>query len=54
MPALHAPARIGTLWQQRMETLREYEVVRDGNIFGTSFGNNIVFSSEYAQACHQL
>ena len=54
MPVLHAPARIGTLWQQRMETLREYEVVRDGNIFGTSFGNNIVFSSDYEQACHQL
>jgi uncharacterized protein YprB with RNaseH-like and TPR domain len=37
-----------------METLHEYEVVRDGNIFGTSFGNNIVFSSDYERACHQL
>jgi len=33
-----------------METLREYEVVRDGNIFGSSFGNKIVYSSEYDQA----
>jgi uncharacterized protein YprB with RNaseH-like and TPR domain len=54
MSAIHAPARIGALWRQRMETLREYEVVRDGNIFGTSFGNNIVFSSDYDQARRQL
>jgi len=50
MSAIHAPARIGALWRQRMETLREYEIVRDGNIFGSSFGNNIVYSSEYDQA----
>jgi hypothetical protein len=37
-----------------METMREYEVVRDGNVFGTSFSNNIVFSSDYEQAHHQL
>jgi len=54
MPAIPAPARIGALWQQRMETLHEYEVVRDGNIFGTSFGNSIVFSSDYDQARKQL
>ena len=40
-------ARIGSLWQQRMDALREYEVVREGNVFATSFSNNIVFSSEY-------
>ena len=54
MSVTHAPARIGALWQQRMETMREYEVVRDGNVFGSSFSNNIVFSSDYKQAHHQL
>ena len=54
MSATHAPARIGALWQQRMETMREYEVVRDGNVFGTSFSNNVVFSSDYEQAHHKL
>ncbi len=54
MSATHAPARIGSLWQQRMETMREYEVVRDGNIFGTSFSNSIVFSSDYEQARDHL
>ncbi len=54
MPAIHAPARIGALWQQRMQTMREYEVVRDGNVFGTGLANNIVFSSDYDQAHNQL
>ncbi len=54
MAALQAPARIGSLWLQRMQTLKEYEVVRDGNIFGTSFSNSVIFSSEYDQARHQL
>jgi uncharacterized protein YprB with RNaseH-like and TPR domain len=54
MSAIHAPARIGALWQQRMETMREYEVVRDGNVFRTSFSNNVVFSSDYEQAHHLL
>ena len=47
-------ARIGSLWQQRMDTLREYEVVRDGNVFATSFSNTIVFSSEYEIARQNL
>lgn len=55
MSATHAPqARIGDLWQQRMDTLREYEVVRDGNVFATSFSNNILFSSEYDGARQYL
>jgi uncharacterized protein len=55
MSATHAPqARIGDLWQQRMDSLREYEVVRDGNVFATSFSNNIVFSSEYDGARQYL
>ena len=52
MDAVHAGNRIGTLWQQRMASLREYEVVRDGNVFGTSFSNNYVWSSEFDRA-HQ-
>ena len=54
MAATHAPARIGSLWYQRMQTLKEYEVVRDGNIFGAGFSNSVVFSSEYEQARQQL
>ncbi len=50
MSATSAPARVGALWQRRIETLREYEVVRDGNVFGTSFTSNFVLSSEYEQA----
>ena len=54
MFATHAPARIGSLWHQRMQTLKEYEVVREGNIFGAGFSNSVVFSSEYDQARQQL
>lgn len=55
MSATHAPqVRIGDLWQQRMDNLREYEVVRDGNVFSTSFSNNILFSSEYDRARQYL
>ena len=38
---------IGALWQQRIHSLREYEVVRDGNVFGSGFSNNCVHASEY-------
>lgn len=54
MSATPAPARIGALWQKRMDTMREYEVVRDGNIFRAGFAKNVVFSSDYDQAHHQL
>jgi uncharacterized protein len=54
MSATHAPSRIGTLWQQRMKGMREYEVVRDGNVFGSSFANSIVFSSDYDKARKHL
>lgn len=55
MSVSHASqARIGSLWQQRMDGLREYEIVRDGNVFATSFSNNIVFSSEYETARKNL
>jgi uncharacterized protein len=55
MSVIHASqARIGSLWQQRMDSLREYEVVRDGNVFATSFSNNFVLSSEYETARQNL
>jgi len=46
--------RIGALWQQRIHSLREYEVVRDGNVFGSGFSNNCVYSSEYDLARRYL
>jgi uncharacterized protein YprB with RNaseH-like and TPR domain len=54
MAAPQATSRTGSLWHQRMQTLKEYEIIRDGNIFGTSFSNSVVFSSEYDQARQQL
>ena len=54
MAAVQTPARIGALWQQRIEAMREYEVIRDGNIFRTSFSNSYVYSSEYDRARGQL
>jgi uncharacterized protein YprB with RNaseH-like and TPR domain len=54
MAAVHIPSQIGTLWQQRLETLREYNVVRDGNVFGTGFSNSYVFSSDYDRARQHL
>ncbi len=55
MSATHpSPARIGALWQQRMDSLREYEVVRDGNVFGAGLSDNAVYSSEYLGARQYL
>lgn len=54
MAAIQAESRIGVLWQQRMDTLREYDVVRDGNIFGAGLAGTCVFSSEYDKARAQL
>jgi len=34
--------------------MREYEVVRDGNVFATSFANSMVFSSDYEKARDHL
>ena len=54
MSAVPVHARVGALWQQRMQALREYEIVRDGNAFGAGFSNSFVFSSEYEQARRHL
>jgi uncharacterized protein len=46
--------RMGALWQQRMNSMKEYEVVRDGNAFASGFSNNFVFASEYDLARSHL
>jgi uncharacterized protein YprB with RNaseH-like and TPR domain len=37
-------------WRQRVDCRHEYEVVRDGNIFGTSVADSYLFRSEHADA----
>lgn len=54
MSALTTPSRIGSLWQQRMQSMREYEVVREGNVFSSGFSDSVVFTSEYDRAREQL
>jgi len=54
MSAVFAPSRVGSLWQQRMQAVREYEVVRDGNVFGAGFSHSFVYSSEYEEARRYL
>lgn len=54
MSVIPAPSRIGSLWQQRMQGLREYDVIRDGNVYAAGFSSSFVFSSEYEQARHHL
>ena len=44
---MQVESRIASLWQQRMGRLKEYDVVRDGNVFGAGLSGNCVFSSEY-------
>jgi uncharacterized protein YprB with RNaseH-like and TPR domain len=43
-------ARIGSLWRQRVDTLQEYQIIRDGNAFAAGFSNSYVCSSEYDRA----
>jgi hypothetical protein len=47
---MQAESRIASLWQQRMDTLKEYTVVREGNVFGAGIAGSCVFSSEYDKA----
>jgi hypothetical protein len=37
-----------------MDALRDYQVIRDGNEFGTSFSNGYLFTSEYDRARQQF
>ena len=50
MAVMQAESRIGALWQQRMDSLKEYDVVRDGNVFGAGLAGGCLFSSEYDKA----
>ena len=50
MAAMQAESRIGALWQQRMDALKEYDIVRDGNVFRAGLVGSCVFSSEYDRA----
>jgi uncharacterized protein YprB with RNaseH-like and TPR domain len=50
MSVIPASSRIGALWQQRMQSMREYSVVRDGNAFEAGFSDSVIFSSEYDRA----
>jgi uncharacterized protein YprB with RNaseH-like and TPR domain len=54
MSALQVHPGIGTLWRQRVDTMHEYEIVRDGNAFGASLSASVLFSSEYEQARRML
>jgi uncharacterized protein YprB with RNaseH-like and TPR domain len=54
MTAIHSPVRTGVLWQQRLSTLREYDIVRDGNVFGTALSPTAVLSSEFDAARRHL
>jgi uncharacterized protein YprB with RNaseH-like and TPR domain len=55
MTVMEAPgARIGSLWRHRVDTLQEYEVIRDGNAFAAGFSNSYVCTSEYDRARHYL
>jgi hypothetical protein len=54
MVVIPAGSRIGALWQQRMDALREYDVIRDGNVFATSLSRSYVLTSEYDQAHSHL
>ena len=50
MAVMQAESRFGALWQHRMDSLREYDVVRDGNVFGAGLAGSCIFSSEYDKA----
>lgn len=54
MVTVPAASRMGEVWQQRIGSLREYEVVRDGNLFGANLFRGCLLSSEHAGAQHLL
>ena len=41
--AMQAESRIALLWQQRMDAIQEYDVVRDGNVFGAGLARQLHF-----------
>ncbi|HOX35634.1 MAG TPA: ribonuclease H-like domain-containing protein [Methanoregulaceae archaeon] len=54
MTAVPATPRIGEVWQHRIRELREYEVVRDGNVFSSNLFGSCLFSSEHEGAFRLL
>lgn len=54
MAAVPATSRIADAWQQRIGELREYEVVRDGNVFGRNLFRSCLHSSEHEDAFRLL
>jgi uncharacterized protein YprB with RNaseH-like and TPR domain len=42
--------RIADRWQGKADNSREYDVIRDGNIFATSFTDTFLFQSEFERA----
>lgn len=50
MSVVPARSPVGALWHQRMQSLKEYHVVRDGNAFEAGFSDSVLLSSEYEQA----
>jgi uncharacterized protein YprB with RNaseH-like and TPR domain len=46
--------QVAARWQRTVEGQREYEVIRDGNIFATSVARSYLFRSEYESAQHLL
>jgi uncharacterized protein YprB with RNaseH-like and TPR domain len=45
-----ARCTVGTRWRESVERIRDYAVIRDGNVFRTSFTDSYLYASEYAQA----
>jgi uncharacterized protein YprB with RNaseH-like and TPR domain len=54
MATAPATSRVGETWQHRIDALKEYEVVRDGNVFGTNLFTSCLLSSEHSGACKLL
>lgn len=54
MTTTNSPSRSSSLWQQRIQGMREFEVIREGNIFSTSFSRSFVYTSDYENARRHL
>ncbi|MDI6718736.1 MAG: ribonuclease H-like domain-containing protein [Methanomicrobiales archaeon] len=50
MRSFPSPDRISRRWQERIEALQEYAVVRDGSVFRTSLSDSFLYESSYNAA----
>ncbi|MDD1676551.1 MAG: ribonuclease H-like domain-containing protein, partial [Methanomicrobiales archaeon] len=41
---------VGTRWRECVDRIQDYSVIRDGNVFRTSFADSYLFTSEYERA----